>query len=294
MYIYRAQGICPAEIHFQLTDNKLSHVRFVGGGCVGNARLISRLLEGQDADAVLPLMKGIQCRNNTSCPDQLSRAVALVKEGRLAEADPITVYEAPAADQEAAVFAGVAGNIQALEKMLQLPVPAVYSLGDLTRPGEENDAIVELARKKKLAGVKGPVDQTIPCAQARNQDYLIQAPYFLRFQIGPRKALGFHGGFIQELPGFSDFSPYSLELLMVSNLSDYLRNESVYPALETMAEQFSVDVVLFAQTGLWKHVRLGGVDFVSVGAVVEDDAFKYARLKWEQDELQITFETIKP
>jgi len=45
-YIYRTHGVCPPEIHFQVQDGLLTEVRFVGGGCPGNARLVSRLLKG--------------------------------------------------------------------------------------------------------------------------------------------------------------------------------------------------------------------------------------------------------
>ncbi|SHF15149.1 uncharacterized protein TIGR03905 [Desulfofundulus australicus DSM 11792] len=293
MYIYKTRGICPPEIHFQLTGNTLTGVRFVGGGCRGNAQLISRLLEGREIDEVLPLLKGIQCRNNTSCPDQLFQAIQLAREGKLREEEPIAVYEVPVPYRRVAVLAEVNGNAEALRLALRQPVEAVFCLGNLTGPAGDNDGVVELARRKKLIFVQGPFDRTLPCTRPENREFLRRAPLYLRFQLGRCRVLGFYGGFIQELDGFSDYAPYSLELLMVSNLSDYLRNESVYPALEAMTGQFSVDVVLFASTNEWKHVRLGKVDFINVGPLKAESYFKYALIEWAGEELCVSFEVVK-
>lgn len=292
MYVYRTKGICPPEIHFELSGNIIKNVRFVGGGCKGNAQLISRLLEGRDVSELNPILQGIQCRNDTSCPDQLSQAIELVQKGELTEADSIKIYESPSSYSRVAVIAEVNGNLEALRSALKIPAEAVFCLGNLTGPGGENDAVVELARKQKLIFAQGPYDRTLPCAKPENQDFLLQAPLFLSFQLSEKRVAGFYNGFIQDIKGFSDFSRYSLELLMVSNLSDYLRNEMVYPALEAMTEQFSAAVVLFAFTGTYKHINLGKADFVNVGALQEGGAYRYALLEWEQGQLRVSFKTI--
>ena len=41
---------------------------------------VTRLVEGKDIDEVEALLKGVVCRNGTSCPDQLSKAIAKYKE----------------------------------------------------------------------------------------------------------------------------------------------------------------------------------------------------------------------
>lgn len=274
----------------------LKDVCFVGGGCRGNARLISRLLEGRDVDEVVPLLKGISCRNDTSCPDQLARAIALAREGKLRASDEIRIYEAPAPHWKVAVISGVAGNLPAFRQVIatvRSKVEVLYSLGNLTGPGGANDAVVELARREKIIFAPGPFDRTLPCQKPENRDYLLQAPLFLSFQLGKKRVLGFTDGFIQELDGFSDFSLYSLELLMVCNLSDYLRNEEVYPALIAMTEQFAADVVFFAGTGVWKHVRLGKADFINVGPLENNEgAGQYALLTWEREGLRVSFEAV--
>lgn len=62
-------------IDFDLENGKLSHVHFTGG-CNGNLKGIGRLVEGRSAEEVAELLKGTTCGfKNTSCPDQLSKAI---------------------------------------------------------------------------------------------------------------------------------------------------------------------------------------------------------------------------
>ena len=77
MYTYKTKGTCSKEIHFDLKDGKVYNVSFVGG-CNGNLKGISKLVEGQDAQRIIDLLKGNTCGfKSTSCPDQL--AIALEK-----------------------------------------------------------------------------------------------------------------------------------------------------------------------------------------------------------------------
>lgn len=309
MYIYRTQKpVCPSEIHFEIKGNTISKLRFVGGGCLGNTQLISRLLEGKEVEALPHIMKGIQCRGGTSCPDQLARAIEMVRKGELVEAEPISIYEDTIPRNKVALVAEVDGNSKAFEKVIEeakgIGVEAIYCLGNLTGPDGENDAVLELARKEGVISLQGPFDwavalqKEIECSEIstpialkpKNREQLLINPFLLAFQIGGRKAIGFYSGFIQEIEGFSDYSRYSLEILMVSNLSDYLRNDGVFPALEAMTEQFDADVVIFAHTCLWKHIKLGKVDFINIGAIKDPDGIKYALIEWKGED--VSFETI--
>ncbi|MBQ8474486.1 MAG: TIGR03905 family TSCPD domain-containing protein [Clostridia bacterium] len=57
---------------FDLEDGKLSNVAF-RGGCNGNLKAISKLVEGMDAEKVIELLEGNTCGfKNTSCADQLT------------------------------------------------------------------------------------------------------------------------------------------------------------------------------------------------------------------------------
>ena len=85
-FIYPTQGVCPPEIHFKLDNGILEEIRFVGGGCPGNAQLVARLLEGKPLAEALEYLVGIDCRNGTSCPDQLAAAVSAAKKGNLTPA----------------------------------------------------------------------------------------------------------------------------------------------------------------------------------------------------------------
>ena len=75
MITYSTKGTCSKQIIFDLDDeNKIHNVKFIGG-CSGNLQGIGRLVEGKTPDEIVPILKGIHCRANTSCPDQLARAL---------------------------------------------------------------------------------------------------------------------------------------------------------------------------------------------------------------------------
>jgi uncharacterized protein (TIGR03905 family) len=75
MAIYRTKGTCSREIVFSVDkDNRLTDLKFLGG-CSGNLQALSRILKGRNIHEIIPQIKGIQCRNGTSCPDQLAAAL---------------------------------------------------------------------------------------------------------------------------------------------------------------------------------------------------------------------------
>ena len=76
---YKTVGTCSKEINFDIEDNKIHNVSFIGG-CNGNLKAVSSLVEGQDIDTVLKRLKGITCNSKqTSCGDQLATALQEVK-----------------------------------------------------------------------------------------------------------------------------------------------------------------------------------------------------------------------
>ena len=82
MFTYSTVGTCSRQIIFEVDENNtLRGVRFIGG-CGGNLQGISRLVEGKTLDEVESLLAGIKCRNGTSCPDQLSKAIAEYKRSQ--------------------------------------------------------------------------------------------------------------------------------------------------------------------------------------------------------------------
>ncbi len=74
MKTYKTQGTCAREIQYEVRDGVLTECRFVGG-CPGNSQGVARLAVGRPVGEVIALLKGIQCRGGTSCPDQLARAL---------------------------------------------------------------------------------------------------------------------------------------------------------------------------------------------------------------------------
>ena len=78
-YNYKTSGVCSREIYFEVEDNKVKNVQFVGG-CNGNLKGIGALVEGMDMDDVISRIEGIRCgAKATSCPDQLAQALKAVK-----------------------------------------------------------------------------------------------------------------------------------------------------------------------------------------------------------------------
>ena len=74
---YKPQGVCARNIHLDLSDdgNKVIGVEFTGG-CDGNLKAISKLVEGAPADRVIEVLAGNTCgMKKTSCADQLTRAI---------------------------------------------------------------------------------------------------------------------------------------------------------------------------------------------------------------------------
>jgi len=74
-HTYRTKGTCSSTISFDLTDGILSNVAFTGG-CNGNLKAISKLVEGKNAEEIMNVLRGNTCGpRSTSCADQLSRAI---------------------------------------------------------------------------------------------------------------------------------------------------------------------------------------------------------------------------
>lgn len=72
---YKTKGTCSQRIFFEIEDNKLKNVQFLGG-CNGNLQGIGALVEGMDVNDAINRLDGIRCgMKPTSCPDQLATAL---------------------------------------------------------------------------------------------------------------------------------------------------------------------------------------------------------------------------
>ena len=79
-FTFRPQGVCSQLIEIETDGNIIQDVR-VTGGCSGNLQGISALLKGMTVENAIDRLSGIRCGfKDTSCPDQLSRALKAMQE----------------------------------------------------------------------------------------------------------------------------------------------------------------------------------------------------------------------
>ena len=72
---YKTKSVCASMINFDLEGNVVSNVSFQGG-CNGNLKAISKLVEGMTVEQIEGYLKDNKCgMRNTSCADQLAIAV---------------------------------------------------------------------------------------------------------------------------------------------------------------------------------------------------------------------------
>lgn len=75
MQTFKTTGVCAKEIQFDIEDNKIKSVNFIGG-CPGNLIGITHLVKEMEIDTAIAKLKGISCKTKeTSCPDQLAQAL---------------------------------------------------------------------------------------------------------------------------------------------------------------------------------------------------------------------------
>ncbi|MBO4229553.1 MAG: TIGR03905 family TSCPD domain-containing protein [Clostridia bacterium] len=74
-YTYQTSMTCSRSISFHLEGDVVTNISFVGG-CNGNLKAISKLLEGKTVGYIEEKLLGNTCGfRPTSCADQLARAV---------------------------------------------------------------------------------------------------------------------------------------------------------------------------------------------------------------------------
>lgn len=74
-YEVRLQNVCARMITFDLEGDVVKNVAFTGG-CNGNLKAVSKLVDGMTVEQIEGYLKGNTCGfRNTSCADQLAQAV---------------------------------------------------------------------------------------------------------------------------------------------------------------------------------------------------------------------------
>lgn len=77
MFTFYPEGVCSMMMEIELDGDTIKDVVFTGG-CNGNLSGISKLIKGMKAEEVIEKLEGTRCGfKETSCPDQLSKALKL-------------------------------------------------------------------------------------------------------------------------------------------------------------------------------------------------------------------------
>ena len=78
---YKTHGVCSRSIYIETDGDTITDVRFEGG-CSGNTQGVASLVKGMKIKTAIERLSGIKCGfKNTSCPDQLSKALTGLLEG---------------------------------------------------------------------------------------------------------------------------------------------------------------------------------------------------------------------
>lgn len=77
---FSTRGTCSRAINIEVENGIVKHVEFEGG-CSGNTQGVARLVEGMKIDIAIDKLSGIKCGfKDTSCPDQLAKALIKIRE----------------------------------------------------------------------------------------------------------------------------------------------------------------------------------------------------------------------
>ena len=79
-YNYKTRGVCSRAIDIEIDGDTVSRVQF-HGGCSGNTQGVAALVSGMRIEDAIERLSGIRCGwKDTSCPDQLARALIEYQE----------------------------------------------------------------------------------------------------------------------------------------------------------------------------------------------------------------------
>ena len=56
-YVYKTKGTCAVQIKFDIEGDIISNIEFLGG-CNGNLKVISKLLDGKSVDYIESMLLG--------------------------------------------------------------------------------------------------------------------------------------------------------------------------------------------------------------------------------------------
>ncbi len=79
---YQTSGSCASRIEIEIEDGVITETTFVNG-CAGNTQAVAALVRGMKVNEAISRLKGIACQGDTSCPDQLAKALERAQTGRV-------------------------------------------------------------------------------------------------------------------------------------------------------------------------------------------------------------------
>ena len=75
-HTYKTNNTCSKIIKFDLNDDIVTNVEFLGGGCPGNLQALPKLVEGMSVSEIKNKLENIMCGfRGTSCANELVKAV---------------------------------------------------------------------------------------------------------------------------------------------------------------------------------------------------------------------------
>ena len=80
IYSYRPEGVCSQQMEIEVEEGRVKDLSVLGG-CSGNLQGIARLVVGMEVEEVIRRLEGLRCGfKDSSCPDQLARALKAMQE----------------------------------------------------------------------------------------------------------------------------------------------------------------------------------------------------------------------
>ncbi len=77
---FKTHGVCSRMVKIEVEDGVVTSCEFVGG-CSGNTQGVASLVVGMKTEDAIARLKGIKCgMKDTSCPDQLARALEEIEK----------------------------------------------------------------------------------------------------------------------------------------------------------------------------------------------------------------------
>jgi uncharacterized protein (TIGR03905 family) len=77
---YETSGSCATRIDIEIENGIIVGTTFLNG-CAGNTQAVAALVRGMAVSEAVQRLKGIACQGDTSCPDQLARALEQTQLG---------------------------------------------------------------------------------------------------------------------------------------------------------------------------------------------------------------------